>query len=277
MNELKKADLEVAILQLQSVDNWQQNETQILDLLGSVNGLQEVDLVCLPENALYMRLTDTESVPAVDFSLHFEKLKKIARENDLLIHVGSVPVSRGEKLGNCSVHVYPTGEVKTSYQKIHLFDIQLEGQKANRESDVFEAGVAPSIFEWRGFKIAESICYDVRFAELYSQYAKAGVDLILVPSSFLVPTGKAHWEVLLRARAIESQCYVVASAQGGEHSGAKGSRRTFGNSLVVSPWGEVEVCINEVSRPGWARVRLERSRIERVREQIPMKSHRRLN
>jgi predicted amidohydrolase len=159
---------------------------------------------------------------------------------------------------------------------MHLFDIQLEGQKAIRESDAFRHGQKPSVLEVDGWRIGETICYDVRFAELFSQYARKEVDVILVPAAFLVKTGEAHWHILLRARAIESQAYVIASAQGGTHKGIKGGvRETFGHSLVIDPWGGIQAEVTN-NGPGFSISILSRERIMKVRGQIPMKDHRRL-
>lgn len=136
---------------------------------------------------------------------------------------------------------------RSPYQKIHLFDIKLEGQEAFRESDEFANGTLPAIIDVKGFKIGLSICDDVRFSELYHQYHRHQVDVITVPSAFLVTTGLAHWHTLLRGRAIEGQCYVVAPAQTGVHTsahGKAGQRETFGHSLAVNPWGEILVEVN---------------------------------
>ncbi|MEO0337565.1 MAG: nitrilase-related carbon-nitrogen hydrolase [Pseudomonadota bacterium] len=162
------------------------------------------------------------------------------------------------------------------YSKIHLFDVDVEGQKPIRESDDFVAGTAPKIIEIEGWRIGLSICYDIRFSELYLHYVKSGVDLIAIPAAFLPPTGEAHWEVLQRARAIEAQCFVVSSAQSGEHqsvrSGAK--RVSYGHGLAVDPWGRV--LLNMGTEVGAEQMVLSRSLLSRVRGQIPMGSHRKL-
>lgn len=177
---------------------------------------------------------------------------------------------------NSSMLITPEGEIHPTYQKMHLFDIQLDGQAPLKESDVFRHGHAPHIIEVDGWRLGEAICYDVRFAELFSQYARKEVDLILLPAAFLVKTGEAHWEVLLRARAIESQSYVVAAAQGGTHQGCRGgTRETYGHTLIVDPWGAVVGQVEKLG-PGVTIVKLSRERIEAVRRQIPMKFHRRL-
>ena len=190
--------------------------------------------------------------------------------------LGSVPISDNQKLYNSSIWIEPSLPARISYSKIHLFDITLTGQKPIRESDVFASGSGPSILNYLNWKFGQSICYDLRFAELYSEYAKADVSAILIPSSFLIPTGKAHWETLVRARAIESQCYVIASAQSGAHQSVQGAftRHTYGHSLVVSPWGEK--LVEMTGTVGIEIFELDLDVVDRVRQQIPMKNHRRL-
>jgi predicted amidohydrolase len=130
--------------------------------------------------------------------------------------------------------------------------------------------------EVKSWRIGLSICYDVRFSELYSNYAKEGAHLILVPSAFLVPTGAAHWHILLRARAIESQAFVIAAAQAGEHVGVHGEKRTtYGHSLAIDPWGEILADLGEAG-PKVEVVTLDPARLERVWRQIPQAQHRRL-
>jgi predicted amidohydrolase len=272
-------ELKVAICQMTSVDDVSVNLQQIESLVAEVPEGSGVRLFCLPENCLYLRVKEGEAVPP--FSLQdpvFRDLAVIAKKRKAYLHLGSVPLQMGDFLYNSSVIISDQGEIETGYQKIHLFDIQLQGQKPIRESDVFRHGVGPGIFTLDGWKIAQSICYDLRFAELYSQYAREHVDVILVPSAFLVKTGEAHWEVLLRARAIESQCYVVASAQAGHHASTRGagSRDTYGNSMVVEPWGQVAVRLDGTQKQTSV-CSLSRAKIEQVRAQIPMAQHRRIS
>jgi predicted amidohydrolase len=193
------------------------------------------------------------------------------------VHLGSIPLSEKkssatfEKKTNCSVAVSSDGRRDFSYRKVHLFDVDVQGHNPVRESDAFQSGDQLVVWSLNGFKIGLSICYDIRFSELFSVYAEAQVDLILVPSAFLVPTGRAHWHTLLKARAIENQCFVAAAAQSGVHSGG---RETFGHSLVVDPWGHVVLDAGSQSGPVLFNVSLERQLVSKVRKQIPMNSHR---
>lgn len=212
------SELVVAVAQMTSIDDTDANLMQIEALLEDIFKTHKPRLVGFPENCLYMRVKEGEKIQG--FSLEdsvFSRLSELAQKYETHLHLGSVPLHIEGHLYNSSMLITPRGEVRPTYQKLHLFDIQLEGQAPIRESDVFRHGQRPSVIEVDGWRIGETICYDVRFAELFSQYARKEVDLILVPAAFLVKTGEAHWEILLRARAIESQAYLMASAQGGTH------------------------------------------------------------
>lgn len=269
-------ELTIALAQMTSIDDVDANLMQMESLIEQGLRRGHPDLICFPENCLYMRLKEGEKIQGLHLADPcFRQLAKIALEKKIFLHLGASPIRIDEHLYNSSVLITDEGEILPSYQKMHLFDIQLQGQPAFKESDVFRHGQKPNILELRGWKIGQSICYDIRFAELYSYYARKEVDMILVPASFLVKTGEAHWEVLMRARAIESQAFVVASAQAGTHKGIKGGlRETYGNSMVVDPWGKV-VCRIDTA-PGIQIYTLTRDLVDKVRQQIPMKYHRRL-
>lgn len=270
------AVLQVAVVQTTSVDDLDANKKNIESLLQKLQGKQ-LDLICLPENSIYMRVKEGDKIRPFELSDEiFDFFKGWAQKLRALIHLGSVPLKISGHLQNASVKIWPDGRVESTYQKIHLFDIALEGQMPIRESDAFKHGARPSSFVLEGWKIGQSICYDLRFAELYSEYARMPVDIILVPSAFLVTTGKAHWEVLLRARAIESQCFIIAAAQAGVHKGVLGGERaTYGHSLVVDPWGQI-LHMGSADQQEVFVVTLERGAINKVRRQIPMASHRRI-
>lgn len=270
--------LDVAVLQLTSIDDVSKNVSTIMGLLASLEA-SVPDLICLPENSLYLRLKEGASIPSLSLDdVRLLPLCEWARKFQTSIHLGSIPRAESEKLFNSSVIIGPDGVPRDVYRKIHLFDVDVVGHKPVRESDVFSAGVGPAVIDVCGWRVGLTICYDLRFAELFLEYARAGVDLILIPSAFLVPTGKAHWEILTRARAIESQAYVVAAAQGGVHSdGAGHSRATYGHSIIVDPWGEViETLPDDFGERRVLRAKLSKERIAKVRSQIPMNSHRRL-
>ncbi|HWU42270.1 MAG TPA: carbon-nitrogen hydrolase family protein [Bdellovibrio sp.] len=271
------SELVIAATQMTSVDHVDTNLMQMESLLEEIFKTSKPRLVGFPENCLYMRIKEGEKIEGFELSHKaFAHLAELAKKYSTFLHLGSVPLFVDGHLYNSSVLISPEGKVNPTYQKMHLFDIQLEGQAAIRESDIFRHGQKPHIIEIDGWKIGETICYDVRFAELFSQYARKEVDLILVPSAFLVKTGEAHWEILLRARAIESQSYLMASAQGGTHQSVRsGVRETYGHTMIVDPWGSL---VGQVEKRavGYAIATLSRDRIDSVRRQIPMRFHRRL-
>jgi predicted amidohydrolase len=271
---MMKSPLSVALCEMTSTDDPAANLKQIEAHLE--RGLRQgAEVFCFPENSLYFRV---EKGPIEhSFSLQSPEIRKIqdwAQREKIDVFLGSVPL-RGDsgKPANATVWFSPGKEPQVPYRKVHLFDVDVEGVKPVRESDDFLAGGGSAVVDLRGWKVGLSICYDLRFAELYSRYAREPVDLILIPSAFLVPTGEAHWHVLNRARAIESQAFVVSAAQGGTHHGSRGGQRhTYGHSLVVSPWGEIlaEARANSETLV----VGLDPGLIDRARTQIPMKSHR---
>ena len=162
---------------------------------------------------------------------------EIARETGLWLHVGSLAVALPDgRFANRSVLFRPDGSIAATYDKIHLFDATLPGLKAYRESDTYAGGDNAVVTDAAGMKLGLTICYDVRFPLLHRTLAEAGAEVIAVPAAFTVPTGEAHWHVLLRARAIETGCFVIAAAQAGSH---QNGRSTYGHSLVVDPWGKI--------------------------------------
>jgi deaminated glutathione amidase len=165
------------------------------------------------------------------------QFKALAQELKIWLHIGSMGVLVApDKVANRGYLIAPTGNVAASYDKIHMFDVDLPGGESYRESKNYRPGDKACIAEMPWGRLGLTICYDMRFAGLYRALAQAGADVIAVPSAFTVPTGKAHWHVLLRARAIETGCYILAAAQAGRH---ETGRDTYGHSVVISPWGEI--------------------------------------
>lgn len=291
--------LDIALVQMTATDDINQNIEQIKDFLTEIDrkyplvgascyeqkadaqmgysALNRPEIIFFPENSLFLRLKQEAVVPTIPLDHGgLLDLNLLAQRFQFTLHLGSVPVLEQGLLYNASVWIHPRPNgIERTYQKIHLFDIELEGREPIRESDVFTAGAKPVITSYKNWVFGESICYDLRFSELYSYYGKNKVDAILIPSSFLVETGRAHWESLLRARAIENQCFVIASAQVGPHQNASGDvRHTFGHSMVVGPWGDVLVDLKE--KKGFDVVRLDKKQLLKVQKQIPMSQHRRL-
>jgi predicted amidohydrolase len=193
----------------------------------------------------------------------------LARELGIWLNIGSLALKGpGEKLLNRSLLLAPDGRVTARYDKIHLFDVDLPGGEPIRESAAYEGGGTArlAVLPWAGLGL--TVCYDIRFPALYLSLAKAGAGIFTVPSAFTVPTGEAHWHVLLRARAIETASFVLATAQGGEH---ECGRRTFGHSLAVSPWGEVLVEAGD--EPQVLVFEIDTDEIELARRRIPALHH----
>jgi deaminated glutathione amidase len=193
-----------------------------------------------------------------------------AKTYGITLLIGSALVrKRIGKAANRSLLFGPDGDLITSYDKIHLFDVNLGAGQEYRESDAYEAGdkavVADLMAEGKGYKLGLSICYDVRFPHLYGDLARAGADIIAVPAAFTAPTGKAHWHALLRARAIETGCYIIAPAQGGRH---EDGRTTFGHSLMVDPWGEIFAELDH-DEPGVLIAGLKLEKVQEARAKIP--------
>lgn len=191
---------------------------------------------------------------------------QIARQHRLYLHLGSLAVALPDgHFANRSVLFSPEGEVLTTYDKIHLFDATLPGVKAYRESETYRGGSAAVVAGVDGMRLGLSICYDVRFPALYRALAEGGAEVIAVPAAFTAPTGRAHWEILLRARAIETGCYVIAAAQGGTH---QNGRQTWGHSMVIDPWGEIVAELPH-DRPAVLIADLDLAKVAEARGKVP--------
>ena len=193
----------------------------------------------------------------------------LARELGIWLHVGSLALvgERGRPV-NRSLLISPEGRIDARYDKIHMFDVDLPGGESYRESANYEPGREAVVAALPWGQLGMTICYDLRFPQLHRALAKAGARFLAVPAAFTKPTGLAHWHTLLRARAIENQCYVFAAGQGGCH---ENGRETFGHSLVISPWGEVLAEADVQPAVTFADVELQR--LEDVRRQVPSLRH----
>ena len=198
--------------------------------------------------------------------------RKAAGRRGLWLHLGSLAVRGNEqKLANRSFVIDPSGAIRARYDKIHLFDVDLPTGESWRESAVYRPGESAVVVAGTPVgRLGLAICYDLRFPTLFSRLAEAGAQAIAVPAAFTVPTGRAHWEVLLRARAIEASAFVIAAAQSGSHADG---RETYGHSLIVDPWGEVLLDMGEGQGVGFADIDL--SQVDDVRRRLPSLAHRR--
>ena len=248
---------------------------------------QGANVVLLPENFAYMgpdegksRIAEPvggEGPGAIDGpqedSPILRALARAARANRVHIIAGGMPERSSDPqrpYNTCAV-IAPDGSLVAKYRKMHLFDVDVGDGQLYRESAHTTAGTGPACCEIAGFRVGLSVCYDLRFPELYRALSDAGADVLVVPAAFTLATGKDHWHVLLRARAIESQAYVVAAAQWGTHPRG---RRTYGKSSIVDPWGDVVAGCSEGE--GVVSAAIERSYIEQVRNRLPSLRHRRL-
>jgi predicted amidohydrolase len=202
-------------------------------------------------------------------------LADAARTHAMWVLGGSICEIDGERIYNTSLLIDPAGEVVARYRKIHLYDVDLPGQAPIRESAFFAAGDALVTHDLGAFRLGLSICYDLRFPEVYRGLMVAGATVFTVPSAFQAFTGKAHWEPLLRARAIEEQCYVLAAAQWGPWGPPGSGRRTHGHAAVVDPWGVVLAEAGDEGDGAFV-VELDPAEVRRVRAALPALGHRRL-
>ncbi|QPH56137.1 carbon-nitrogen hydrolase family protein [Pontivivens ytuae] len=201
------------------------------------------------------------------------RLREVAAELDITLLIGSLAVKNDNesRFSNRSILIGPDGAIRATYDKIHMFDAAVDAENTYRESKGYRPGEAAVTVEAAGATLGMTVCYDMRFPPLYTQLAEAGAQILTVPSAFTVPTGRAHWEVLLRARAIETGCFVLAPAQCGTHGGS--GRKTWGHSLAISPWGEVLADGGEA--PGVTFVDLDLDAVAKARRAIPALANRR--
>ena len=200
------------------------------------------------------------------------RVRAAARDAGIWVHLGSLAVRHetGTRFSNRAFVIGSDGIVRARYDKMHLFDVDLATGESWRESSRYIAGDAPTVVQTPVGVLGLAICYDVRFPSLFQALSNAGATVLSVPASFTVPTGQAHWHVLLRARAIENAAFVIASAQVGHH---EDGRSTYGHSLVIDPWGNVLLDMGE--KPGLAFAEIDQFAIEEVRRRIPVLRHRR--
>jgi predicted amidohydrolase len=181
------------------------------------------------------RLFATIRPQAADSSI--PRFADLARELGIWLHIGSMPILiGGGKVANRSLLFSPQGAIAASFDKIHMFDVELPGGESYRESKNYQPGNTGIVADLPWARLGLTVCYDLRFPHLYRALAKAGADILAIPSAFTRKTGEAHWHVLVRARAIENGCFVLAAAQAGRH---ESGRETYGHSLIVNPWGEI--------------------------------------
>ncbi len=228
----------------------------------------EVSDMIEPKRALALDKARPESEHAM-----VAAFRDLARETGAWLLLGSAVIrdTNAERLSNRSFLISPQGEIAARYDKIHMFDVDLPTGERHRESQTYKAGDKAVVAALPWGRLGMTVCYDLRFPHLFRALAKAGADFLAVPSAFTVPTGRAHWHVLLRARAIENGCFVFAPAQWGEHGGG---RRTYGHALIVAPWGEV--LAEAEDRVGFVSAEIDPAKIAEARRAVPSLTHDRL-
>jgi predicted amidohydrolase len=280
------SDLVIAAVQMTSGEDVEANLERARELVCEAATAGAL-LVGLPENFAYLgsrhdhKLAIAEELPAVGATDRrdapigpiLSAMRAAALKAGTWLLLGGFPEKghNPERINNTAVLINPEGTISAIYRKMHLFDVDVPGGKRFRESDTVEPGadvvVAPT--PWGGLGL--SICYDLRFPELYRAHAAQGARIIAVPSAFTLETGKDHWHVLLRARAIENQVYVMAPAQAGTHGA---TRRSYGHALVVDPWGIIVAECGD--QEGFALARLDFAYQDKIRSALPCLTHRRL-
>ena len=266
--------MKIAAIQMVSSTGVQANLDVARLLLAQAAG-QGAEMAVLPEYFCVMGMKDTDKLKVREpagSGLIQDFLSRTARELGMWIVGGTLPTATGDtgRARNTSLAYAPSGACVARYDKIHLFRFS-QGQEQHDETRVLDPGKQPVSFalasqDGHRYTVGLSVCYDLCFPELYRALR---ADLLLVPSAFTYVTGQAHWELLLRARAIENLAYVVAAAQGGVH---ENGRRTWGHSMVVGPWGEI--LAEQAEGPGVVMGELQASRLQEVRQRLPALSHR---
>lgn len=266
--------MKIAAVQMVSTPSVERNLDTASRLVAQASA-QGAQLVALPEYFCLMGQVDTDKLTVAEDPGHGPMqtmLSHTARHHGVWLIGGTVPLktAAADRVYNATCVYAPDGSLAARYDKVHLFRFN-NGTEEYDEGRVLQAGSEPVAFDAGAVRVGLSICYDLRFPELYRALMAPPCDLIAVPSAFTHTTGQAHWELLLRARAVENQCYVIAPAQGGRH---ENGRRTWGHSMVVDPWGEVIAVLPEGE--GVVTAELDAARIAQVRAQLPALAHRKL-
>ena len=263
----------VALVQTNSTNEPSENADMIVARIGEAAS-QGADIVMFPEVATLVETGAKKVAPKVtsfEQDANLPRFQEAARENGVWVLIGSMVVEHetlDRMFANRSVLISDKGEVVATYDKIHMFDVDLENGESYRESKSYEPGTKAVVTDLPWGKLGLSICYDIRFPHLYRRLAQAGATMLAIPAAFTRPTGRAHWHVLMRARAIETGCFVFAPAQTGEH---KDGRKTYGHSLVVDPWGEVIADGGEDI--GIVLAEIDLAKVDAARAKVPSLTH----
>jgi nitrilase len=264
---------------MNSIGDKARNIAMARALIEQAVAEEKPDWVLLPETfdwaggTAAQRLAAAETIPG---GPAYAMCQEMARTHRIFVHAGSIneKVPGEDKVYNTTVVFDRAGEPVARYRKIHLFDVTTPDGVEYRESAHVAPGDAVVTYDCEGVTVGAAICYDLRFPELFQALAKKGAQLIALPAAFTLQTGKDHWEVLIRARAIENETYFAASAQCGAFAQGNSMRQTYGHSMMVDPWGHVVARASD--GPGVVAARVDPRRVAQVRAQIPVHQHRRL-
>lgn len=271
--------MKISLLQMNPQPDREANLRQAEVLLQRAVERDNPEFIVLPEHFDWSGGTPAQKRAAADDlpgGAAYRMLEDFARRHRIWLHAGSLleRIAGEDRIRNTTVVFDPSGREIGRYRKVHLFDITAPDGKAYRESETVAPGNQLLVYEANGFRIGCAICYDLRFSRLFDSLAEHGVDAVVLPAAFTLQTGKDHWEVLCRARAIEFQTYFLACGQWGAYSAVNGeTRHYFGNSLVCDPWGQVVARASD--GVGIVSARLDRELVTKVRARIPMHQHRR--
>jgi len=277
--------MRISVIQMSPVADKYENITAARALMEGAMASDRPDLIALPEIWTCLggdragKFAAAETLPAPgsdeDAGQAYDFLRGFARLNNVYVHGGSIGELDGDKIYNTTLVFSPAGEELGRYRKIHLFDITTLDGQGYRESDTYGAGDQIVTVDIGSLKVGLAICYDLRFPELFLALRRRHVDLIILPAAFTLQTGKDHWEVLLRARAIETQTWFAAPACCGSYKEANGeTRHTYGHALIADPWGHVVAQASDGL--GWATATIDKTFMARVRANMPVLEHRKL-
>lgn len=274
------SQIKVACVQMRSGVDVSQNILQAAGLIRKA-AAQGAELIATPEMTTLLdrkpgAVWEKSATEAADPGLR--TFRELAKKLRVTLLIGSIAIrteqqgqaggGESKKCANRSFLIGPDGEVKARYDKIHMFDVQLNAGNVYKESDSFAAGGEAVLANLPQGGLGMTVCYDVRFPDLFLQLAMGGAKIIAVPAAFTKITGEAHWHVLLRSRAIETGCFIIAPAQCGKH---EDGRETYGHSLIIDPWGEV--LADGGTEPGIIQATLDLSKVDEVRSKIPSLKH----
>lgn len=268
--------MKVSLIQMNSVPDKAQNCADADRMARQAVDQDNAELVIFPEHFDWHGGTVAQKVAAGEGfqgGPAYDMCRKLAVDCGIHVHTGSFYETTEDKkrVYNTSVVFNPKGEEIGRYRKIHLFDITTPDGLRYGESDAVSAGAEAVVVDVNGFRIGLAICYDLRFPELFQQLAKKGADVMVLPAAFTLQTGKDHWDVLCRARAIETQSYFLAAAMVGQFDHVGEKRHTYGHSLICDPWGHIIAKASDEVGPVSARLNM--ALIAKVREEIPLQSH----